>query len=166
LPGRFGNCEVLEGECMRLIIIDRATEDRRHFWPLALSRPVWDLRCGFTSLGDKVQQKIGVTDIAYFTPTYLAEAYRERTGRRYDDHRRIDGRFLHHLGYGVINGHAMHLGAFPARGYAAYDPDVIFQQFQRMVLPLLSCCTLEDDTGIPVNQYGHLPRLLFLIISP
>ncbi len=79
---------------MRLIIIDRATEDRRHFWPLALSRPVWDLRCGFTSLGDKVQQKIGVTDIAYFTPTYLAEAYRERTGRRVNDHTALKGEDL------------------------------------------------------------------------
>ena len=79
---------------MRLIIIDRATEERRHFWPLALSRPIWDLRCGFTSLGDKLQQKVGVTDIAYFMPTYLADAYRERTGRRVNDHAVLKGEDL------------------------------------------------------------------------
>jgi hypothetical protein len=54
------------------------------------------------------------------------EGGREHTGRRYDDHRRIDGRLFHHLGYRVINGHAVHLGAFPTRGYATDDPDVIF----------------------------------------
>ncbi|MBN1507882.1 MAG: hypothetical protein JW955_13610 [Sedimentisphaerales bacterium] len=70
---------------MRLIVIDRATEARRHFWPLALSRPVWDLRCGFTSLGDKLQKKIATNDVAYFLPEYLAEVYRDRTGRRVND---------------------------------------------------------------------------------
>ena len=70
---------------MRLIIIDRATEERRNFWPLALSRPIWDLRCGFTSLGDKLQRKIGTNDVAYFLPAYMADAYRERTGRRVND---------------------------------------------------------------------------------
>ena len=62
---------------MRLIIVDRATEERRHFWPLVLSRPIWDLRCGFTSLGEKLQKKIGTNDVAYFLPAYLAEVYRE-----------------------------------------------------------------------------------------
>lgn len=79
---------------MRLIIIDRATEERRHFWPVALSRPIWDLRCGFTSLGDKLQRKIGATDVAYFLPAYLAEAYRERTGRRVNDMAALKGEDL------------------------------------------------------------------------
>jgi UDP-N-acetylglucosamine diphosphorylase/glucosamine-1-phosphate N-acetyltransferase len=76
---------------MRLVIVDRATEERRHFWPLALSRPIWDLRCGFTSLGDKLQRKTGVTDVAYFLPAYLADAYRERTGRRVNDNSALKG---------------------------------------------------------------------------
>ncbi len=79
---------------MRLIIVDRATEERRHFWPLALSRPVWDLRCGFTSLGDKLQKKIATNDVAYFLPPYLAEAYRERTGRRINDNSALKGEDL------------------------------------------------------------------------
>jgi UDP-N-acetylglucosamine diphosphorylase/glucosamine-1-phosphate N-acetyltransferase len=79
---------------MRLIIVDRATEERRHFWPLALSRPVWDLRCGFTSLGEKLQKKIATNDVAYFLPAYMAEAYRERTGRRINDNAALKGEDL------------------------------------------------------------------------
>jgi len=76
---------------MRLIIVDRATEDRRNFWPVALSRPIWDLRCGFTSLGDKLQKKIGTNDVAYFLPAYMAEAYREKTGLRVNDNSTLKG---------------------------------------------------------------------------
>jgi UDP-N-acetylglucosamine diphosphorylase/glucosamine-1-phosphate N-acetyltransferase len=76
---------------MRLIIVDRATEERRNFWPVALSRPIWDLRCGFTSLGDKLQKKIGTNDVAYFLPAYMAEAYRERTDRRVNDNSALRG---------------------------------------------------------------------------
>ncbi len=76
---------------MRLIIVDRATEERRNFWPVALSRPIWDLRCGFTSLGDKLQKKIGTSDVAYFLPAYMAEAYREKTGWRVNDNSALKG---------------------------------------------------------------------------
>lgn len=79
---------------MRLIVVDRATEERRHFWPVALSRPVWELRCGFTSLGDKLQRKIATDDVAYFLPAYMAEAYRERTGRRVNDNSALRGEDL------------------------------------------------------------------------
>jgi UDP-N-acetylglucosamine diphosphorylase/glucosamine-1-phosphate N-acetyltransferase len=64
---------------MRLILFDRVTEYRRHFFPLTLSRPLWELRCGITSLGEKLQAKVTVTDVAYFLPNYLAETYRSRT---------------------------------------------------------------------------------------
>jgi UDP-N-acetylglucosamine diphosphorylase/glucosamine-1-phosphate N-acetyltransferase len=79
---------------MRLIIVDRATEDRRHFWPLVLSRPIWELRCGFTTLGDKLQKKVGTDDVAYFLPSYLAEVYRDRTGRRVNDGSALKGEDL------------------------------------------------------------------------
>jgi len=79
---------------MRLIIVDRATEQRRHFWPLVLSRPIWDLRCGFTSLGDKLQRKIGTNDVACFLPAYLADVYRDRTGKRVNDNSALKGEDL------------------------------------------------------------------------
>ena len=36
---------------MRLILFDRLTPKRINFYPLALSRPVFELRCGMTFLG-------------------------------------------------------------------------------------------------------------------
>ncbi|HSW02918.1 MAG TPA: putative sugar nucleotidyl transferase [Sedimentisphaerales bacterium] len=66
---------------MRLIIIDRPAESRRHFWPVALNRPLWDLRCGMTSLGEKLQTRVGAGDVAYFLPEYMAEVYRAKTDR-------------------------------------------------------------------------------------
>ncbi len=70
---------------MRLILIDRLTENRRHFWPLVLSRPIWELRCGMTSLGEKLRAKVGTDDVAFFVPDYLAEVCRGRTDRPVND---------------------------------------------------------------------------------
>jgi len=64
---------------MRLILFDRGTEFREHFFPLTLSRPLWELRCGITSLGEKLQAKTGIADVACFLPDYLAATYRTRT---------------------------------------------------------------------------------------
>jgi UDP-N-acetylglucosamine diphosphorylase/glucosamine-1-phosphate N-acetyltransferase len=69
---------------MRLILVDRS-DNRQQFWPLTLSRPIWELRYGMTSLAEKLQAKIGTTDVAYFVPDYMAEAYRERTERAVND---------------------------------------------------------------------------------
>ncbi|HPC94320.1 MAG TPA: putative sugar nucleotidyl transferase [Sedimentisphaerales bacterium] len=64
---------------MRLILFDRGTEFREHFFPLTLSRPLWELRCGISSLGEKLQVKTGIADVAYFLPDYMAATYRTRT---------------------------------------------------------------------------------------
>jgi len=63
---------------MRLILFDRLSDSRKQFYPLALSRPIWELRCGITSLADKLIAKIGSQDVACFVPPYLADVYRER----------------------------------------------------------------------------------------
>jgi UDP-N-acetylglucosamine diphosphorylase/glucosamine-1-phosphate N-acetyltransferase len=61
---------------MRLILLDRLTEGRFHFYPLALCRPIWELRCGMTTLGEKLVAKFGAADVACFVPPYMAEVYR------------------------------------------------------------------------------------------
>jgi len=70
---------------MRLVLVDRLTEKRRHFYPLALSRPIWELRCGMTSLFDKLLEKLGVADVACFVPPYMAEVYRAASSRPVND---------------------------------------------------------------------------------
>ncbi|MEI8375564.1 MAG: putative sugar nucleotidyl transferase [Planctomycetota bacterium] len=61
---------------MRLILIDRPTPQRRNFYPLALSRPIWELRCGMTSLGEKLFDRVRPAEVACFLPPYLAGVWR------------------------------------------------------------------------------------------
>jgi len=70
---------------MRLILVDRLNHKRFHFYPLAFSRPIWELRCGMTSLGDKLIAKTGASDVACFVPPYMAEAYREASAQAVND---------------------------------------------------------------------------------
>jgi len=38
-----------------------------------------------TSLGEKLQARVGTSDVAYFLPDYMAEVYRAKTGRPVND---------------------------------------------------------------------------------
>ena len=62
---------------MRLVLIDVDPEAHSNFYPLSLSRPVWELRCGMTTLAEKLRDKTGAADVAGFLPDYMAAAYRE-----------------------------------------------------------------------------------------
>ena len=64
---------------MRLILFDCDTANRIKFHPLALSRPIWELRTGMSSLADKLIAKTGAAQVSCFVPPYMAEAYRQRT---------------------------------------------------------------------------------------
>jgi len=70
---------------MRLIFLDSPEEVRFRFHPLSLSRPLWELRCGMTSLGEKLIAKVGAVDIAQFVAPYMADACRARTGATVND---------------------------------------------------------------------------------
>ncbi|MAE67305.1 MAG: hypothetical protein CMJ18_23840 [Phycisphaeraceae bacterium] len=63
---------------MRLILFDLDGPQRRNFYPLSLSRPIWELRCGMSTLGEKLVVATGVADVACFVPAYLEDAYRAR----------------------------------------------------------------------------------------
>jgi len=76
---------------MRLILLDRLTETRFHFDPIALSRPIWDLKCGMTSLGDKLIAKTGASDVACFLPPYMADVYREQSDWAINDPASLGG---------------------------------------------------------------------------
>ena len=70
---------------MRLVLVDRSAEVRSRFHPVALSRPVWELRTGMSTLGDHLIRRIGADEVACFVPDYMAEAYRARTDRPVND---------------------------------------------------------------------------------
>ena len=70
---------------MRLIFVDLPTADRLNFQPLALSRPIWELRCGMTSLAEKMVARVRPAEVACFLPDYLAATYRTRTSWKVND---------------------------------------------------------------------------------
>jgi len=70
---------------MRLILLDSNDELRGNFYPLAFSRPLWELRCGITSLAEKLIARAGATDVAYFVPDYMADSYRAKVKRPVND---------------------------------------------------------------------------------
>ena len=63
---------------MRLILLDQETDKRFHFNPLALSRPIWELRYGITSLAEKLIAATGANDVVCFLPPYMADVYKTR----------------------------------------------------------------------------------------
>ena len=73
---------------MRLIVFDRPTDKRINFYPLALCRPIFELRCGMTSLLEKLIAKFAAKETACFVPPYLAEVYRAQSGRAVNDIRK------------------------------------------------------------------------------
>lgn len=66
------------GPAMKLILLD-LFESRANFYPLALSRPIWQLRVGMNCLADKLLAATGAKEAACFVPTYMAESYRAKT---------------------------------------------------------------------------------------
>ena len=76
---------------MRLILLDLDLPIRRNFYPLALSRPIWELRVGMATLGEKILAASGCEDVACFVPPYMAEAYAEQTPWPVNDLRVLDG---------------------------------------------------------------------------
>jgi UDP-N-acetylglucosamine diphosphorylase / glucose-1-phosphate thymidylyltransferase / UDP-N-acetylgalactosamine diphosphorylase / glucosamine-1-phosphate N-acetyltransferase / galactosamine-1-phosphate N-acetyltransferase len=75
---------------MRLILIDRAAA-RPNFYPLALSRPIWDLRCGITTLGEKLVDTAATTAVACWLPPYMAEVWRNQTAWPVNDPHSLAG---------------------------------------------------------------------------
>lgn len=76
---------------MRLVLIDSLCENRSNFYPLALSRPLWELRCGTSSLQEKLAAKIRPDDSAYFVPDYMADVYKIRAEGPVNDMSALSG---------------------------------------------------------------------------
>jgi UDP-N-acetylglucosamine diphosphorylase/glucosamine-1-phosphate N-acetyltransferase len=70
---------------MRLVLVDSLFEARSNFFPLALGRPLWELRVGISSLADKLISRVQPDDIAYFVPDYMTDAYREQVDKSVND---------------------------------------------------------------------------------
>ena len=76
---------------MRLVLFDGPADVRSRFSPLALSRPIWELRCGMTTLGEKIIAKLRPAEVACFVPDYMAEVYRQQTAWKVNDPATLTG---------------------------------------------------------------------------
>ena len=76
---------------MRLIVFDLDSPARKKFYPLSLSRPLFDLRVGMTTLAEKWVAHIQADDVAYFVPEYLSETYKERADKPVNDLAALSG---------------------------------------------------------------------------
>ena len=81
---------------MRLVFIDRLCEKRNHFYPLVFGRPIWELRCGMTSLEEKLVARIKPDDIAYVVPEYMTAYYKTQTNSPVNDIKALSGEDLIH----------------------------------------------------------------------
>ncbi|MFB3892809.1 MAG: putative sugar nucleotidyl transferase [Phycisphaerae bacterium] len=69
---------------MKLILVD-VSEKRANFYPLALSRPIWELRVAMSSLGSKLVARTGAAEVACFVPPYMAASYKAKTEWKVND---------------------------------------------------------------------------------
>jgi UDP-N-acetylglucosamine diphosphorylase/glucosamine-1-phosphate N-acetyltransferase len=77
---------------MRIILFDPDIPSRKNFYPIALSRPIWELRCGITNLREKLLAKAGgASDVAYFCPQHIAASYAGKTKFRVNDASALKG---------------------------------------------------------------------------
>ncbi|UCF15639.1 MAG: hypothetical protein JSW59_19755 [Phycisphaerales bacterium] len=76
---------------MRLILIDSLRQNRSNFYPLVLGRPIWELRCGMTSLEDKLVARIKPDNVAFFVPDYMSAYYRTQTETPVNDMKTLAG---------------------------------------------------------------------------
>ncbi len=76
---------------MRFIFYDGPSEKRANFHPLSLSRPIWELRCGMSTLSEKLIAKVGATGAACFVEPYMADSYRAKTDMKVNDPSTLTG---------------------------------------------------------------------------
>ena len=76
---------------MKLILLDIDAAGRRNFDPISLTRPLFELRCGMTSLRDKLVARTQPAAAACFIPEYLADVYRAETDLPVNDMSALGG---------------------------------------------------------------------------
>ena len=150
---------------MRLILIDRPTPQRRNFYPLALSRPIWELRCGMTSLAEKLLDRARPAETACFLPPYLAEVYRRETDWPVNTPKSLSGADLLVVDARVKADGLAKLGEGPSRVFLDSDGKVLAARIVREDLAKLHTDSLEAllasakeslplaDTGLPTWSY-------------
>lgn len=141
---------------MRLVLVDSLFEARSNFFPLALGRPLWDLRVGMTSLADKLIAKIKPDDTAFFVPDYMADVYRAQVGKSVNDMAALAGDDLI-LVNPVVKAENFKI---PAKGAGEIGLDesgmVIYARINKEDVKRLSC---DDIDAFIASARAKLPNV-------
>ena len=129
---------------MKLLLFDLPSEKRIHFYPLALSRPVWELRCGITNLEEKLVEKVGTPPSGYFIPPYMAAAFRERTGATVNDPALLADDDLLLLNGRLKAEHFDPDSTSPTEIALSDDGEVMYLRVPREVLSTLDCTSIQN----------------------
>jgi len=120
---------------MRLVLFDRLTPKRMNFDPLTLGRPIFELRCGMTSLAEKLVARLGAAEVACFVPPYMAEVYRAKTSRPVNDAATLKGDDLM-LVNGCVKAADLTVAAIgPSEIALSADGDVLYVRWPRAIWP-------------------------------
>lgn len=128
---------------MRMVLFDRLTEKRINFYPLALSRPIWELRVGITSLAKKLAARFGASDVDCFVPDYMAAHYRNRTSRPVNDLSRLAGDDLLVVDAKVKAAECPVDAKGPSRVWLGPDGEVLVARIARADLVRLDASSLD-----------------------
>ena len=63
---------------MRIAIFEDQTYS--NFFPLALTRPIFELRCGQTALSEKIMRAHSGAKVCYFVRDWIAPTFAKRAG--------------------------------------------------------------------------------------
>ena len=139
---------------MRLILVDLPSPKRIRFDPVALSRPIWELRCGMTSLGEKLIAKTAAADVACFVPPYMAEVYRAATSRPVNDPASLRGDDLL-LVHGRVKAAGFEIATTgPTQISVDADGELLYARIARTDLDRLDASSIESLLASAKAAFG------------
>jgi len=65
---------------MKICIFEEGIDKVENLYPLTLTRPVFELKCGYTTLAERIMRNFEGTEIYFFLRDYLVPTFKNRTG--------------------------------------------------------------------------------------
>ncbi len=116
---------------VKLIVFEDAKYE--DLYPLTYMRPAFELRCGATTLAEKIIHAAKADSVAYFVRDWLAEAYAERVNRPANNMAALEGDVL------LVNGRLLLDGACDVAGIG---PDEMVKSGDTLVAARVTARTL------------------------
>ncbi len=125
-----------------------------NLYPLTLTRPVFELRCGYISLAERITRNFAGTDIYFYLREYLVPTFKKRTGANI-----IDGNKLQSDDFLFINGRClMNKGELELDGpeeLGVSGEDIVYARARQQTIRE---CLADTPEGFANNLDAKLPK--------